>query len=84
MIIHLACGKTTKDVIFKLEKTFCKLFKWFLLNHLKLNDDKSHLLVFNVSSNVTINIGSNIILCSATEKLLGILGIDNKLRFDEG
>ena len=66
------CGKSNEDVISQLEEDFCKLSKWFKLNCLKLNDDKSYLLVSNNLSDVNIDVGRYTITCSESVKLLGI------------
>ena len=76
------CGKNLDEVISQLEDNFFTLSKWFKLNSFKLNDDKSHLLVSNHTSDVNINIGGYTITCSASEKLLGVC-IDNTLKFEE-
>ena len=76
------CGENLDDVISQLEKNFLKLSKWFKTNNFKLNDKKSHLLVSNHDSGVSINIGGYTIPCSASEKLLGVC-IDNTLKFEE-
>ena len=69
-------------MISQLEGNFWKLSKWYKLNCLQLNDDKSDLLVSNHVSDVNIKVGVNTINCSASVKLLGIR-IDNTLKFDE-
>ena len=71
-----SCGMKIEEVISKLEENFCILPKWFKLNCLQLNDDKSHLLASNHTSDININVGANIIICSASVKLLGVR-IDN-------
>ena len=45
-----SCGMKIEEVISKLEGNFCILSKWFKLNCLQLNDDKSHLLASNHTS----------------------------------
>ena len=77
-----ACGKNINVVIKQLEGNFCKLSEWARYNCLKLNDDKSHLLVSKHVGDVQINAGGNIITSSASEKLLGV-HIDNTLKFDK-
>ena len=47
-----------------------------VLNCLQLNDDKSHLLTSNHTSDINIDVGANTITCSAPVKLLGVR-IDN-------
>ena len=54
-----SCGKKIDEVISQLEGNFCKLSKWYKLNCLQLNDDKSDLLVSNHVSDVNIKIGVN-------------------------
>ena len=81
-IVGHACGKKIEEVISKLEENFCILSKWFKLNCLQLNEDKSHLLASNHTSDININVGANTITCSGSIKLLG-LRIDNTLKFDE-
>ena len=68
-------------MISHLEICFCELPEWFRLNCLKLNDDKCHLLVSNHTSGVSIRTGVNTIVCSSSEKLLGIHS-ENTLKFD--
>ena len=77
-----SCGKKIEEVISKLEENFCILSKWFKLNCLQLNDDKSHLLASNHTSDINIYIGANTISCSSSVKLLGVR-IDDTLKFDE-
>ena len=64
-----------------LERNTNILFKWFKLNEMKSNCDKSHLLVVNGQEN-TITIGNKEVVGENSVKLLGV-EIDSKLNFNE-
>ena len=57
------------------------LLNWFRVNEMKPNEDKCHLLVIN-HENVSVNLGTENIICSSSVNLLGIQ-IDDKLDFNE-
>ena len=65
------------EVIFSLQESSEKLFKWFADNQIKFNENKCHLIV-STNELVEIQIGDFTIKDSASEKLLGI-NIDSKL-----
>ena len=68
------------EVIFSLQKSSKKLFKWFADNQMKTNKEKCHLIV-STNELTEIQIGDFSIKNSANEKLLGV-NIDSKLNFD--
>ena len=65
------------EVIFSLQESSEKLFKWFADNQIKFNENKCHLIV-STNELVEIQIGDFTIKDSASEKLLGV-NIDRKL-----
>ena len=73
-------GDNIDEIIFSLQESSKKLFKWFVDNQMKTNDDKCQL---NVSTNelTKIQIGDFSIKISDSEKLLSV-NIDSKLNFD--
>ena len=73
-------GENIDEVIFSLQESSKKLFKWFTDNQMKTNEEKCHLIV---SSNkaTEIQIGDFSIKNSENEKLLGV-HIDSNLNFD--
>ena len=73
-------GDNIDEVIFSLQESSKKLFKWFADNQMKANEDKCHLIV-NTNELTEIKIGDFTIKNSASEKLLGV-NIDSKLNFD--
>ena len=73
-------GENIDEVIFSLQESSKKLFKWFTDNQMKTNDDKCHLIVSTTEA-TEIQIGDYSIKNSDNEKLLGVY-IDNKLNFD--
>ena len=70
------------DPILKsLEKDASLLSNWFANNYMKMNDDKSNLLVLgNKGVEATLNISGSLIKERDEEKLLGVI-IDKKLTF---
>ena len=74
---------TIADVISLLEVCSKILFKWFDVDYMKDNSDKSPLLLnFESDVDVTANINRDIISNSKSEKLLGVT-TDYKVTFDE-
>ena len=53
------------------------LYQWYILNYLKPNTDKYHLLVSSQDANVSVTINNENILNSKQDKLLGVT-IDNE------
>ena len=66
-------GDNIDEVIFSLQESSKKLFKWFADNQMKANEDKCHLIV-STNEVTEIQIWDS-------EKLLGV-NIDSKLNFD--
>ena len=68
-------------VIEDLEKSSAILFNWSKSNYMKVNTDKSHLLL---SGNIklTSNIDNNITESEEKQELLGVI-IDSRLTFEE-
>ena len=76
-----ACDVELAKVLETLEADSNQALKWFELNFMKLNADKCHLLLCgNKSTCESVKIGSETILQSDEEKLLGVL-IDSDLKF---
>ena len=73
-------GDNIDEVIFSLQESYKKLFKWFADNQMKTNADKCHLIV-STNELTEIQIGDFSINNSASEKLVGV-NIDSKLNFD--
>ena len=69
------------EVIFSLQESSKKLFKWFADNRMKANEDKC-LLIVSTNELTEIQIGDFSIKNSANEKLLGVNIDDSKLNFD--
>ena len=61
----------TDEVIFSLQESSKKLFKWFADNQIKTNEDKCNLIV-STNELTEIQIGDFSIKNSASEKLLAI------------
>ena len=74
-------GKNIQDVITSLRNCALVLFKCFENNLMKVNSDKSHLLL-RISTSSTANVIGDIIKNSESEKRLGIT-IDYQLNFEE-
>ena len=73
--------KNLRTVLSKLEKDTLLLSEWFSDNFMKLNEEKSHLLIFGAKNDgMTLNIGTSQISESESEKLLGVT-LDSKLNF---
>ena len=75
-----AMENSTEEVIRQLEKYTNSLIQWISQNFLKANPNKSHLLLSESGNNV-VQIQSELIHNTNTQKLLGIT-IDNELKFD--
>ena len=77
------CDKNLRNITHRLEHDCSVALKWFSDNFMKLNVDKSHLLVLAQSSNdpVTVRIRNSEVVNSSEEKLLGVQ-IHNKLFFE--
>ena len=74
--------KNLRTVLSKLEKDTLLLSEWFSDNFMKLNEEKSHLLIFGAKNDgMTLNIGASQISESESEKLLGVT-LDSKLNFN--
>ena len=64
-------GDNIDEVIFSLQESSKKLFKWFANNQMKANEGKCHLIV-STNELTEIQIGDFAIKNSASEKLLGV------------
>ena len=74
--------KNLRTVLSKLEKDTLLLSEWFSDNFMKLNEEKSHLLIFGAKNDgMTLNIGASQISESESKKLLGVT-LDSKLNFN--
>ena len=74
---------TTIDALLNsLETDTDTLVKWFSDNYLQLNAKKCHLLVTKHNKDIFINVEEEVIECSNSVKLLGVI-IDNNLKFNE-
>ena len=69
------------DVILKLQNDSLCLLEWYESNYLKPNPDKLHLLLSDKGDNYSILIGTEVILNSMDEKILGV-DFDHKLNFN--
>ena len=57
-----ACGSDVNNVQHKLEADSCLLSKWFVDNHMKLNDAKCHFMLFgSTASGTSVNVGTSCI-----------------------
>ena len=75
------CGTDLDHILKSLEKDASLLSCWFANNYMKINGDKSHLLVLgNKSIEATAYFSASLIKESDEEKLLGEI-IDKKLNF---
>ena len=75
------CGAELDPILKSLEKDASLLSGWLANNYMKMNGDKSHLLVLrNKSVEATVNISGALIKERDEEKLLGVT-IDKKLNF---
>ena len=76
-----ACGSDLASVLESLEGDAALLSLWFENNYMKMNEDKSHLLVFGKKDDeVTVNMSGSLIKESDEEKLLGVT-LDKTLNF---
>ena len=56
--------KNLRTVLSKLEKDTLLLSEWFSDNFMKLNEEKSHLLIFGTKSNgMTLIVGAESLVC---------------------
>ena len=77
------CGTELDPILKSLEKDASLLSNWFANNYMKMNDDKSHLLVLGSKGvEATVNISGSLIKESDEEKLLGVT-IDKKTNFQK-
>lgn len=75
-----ACANNINIVLESLENCTLSLFKWISQNFLKINPNKSH-LVLSTKEDLIINIQSVDIHNTISQKMLGIK-IDSELKFD--
>ena len=76
-----ACNKSLQNVVNSLERDKQKVVTWFPDNYMRLNEEKCHLMTFNISStNTSIHVGNAQIKESSEEKLLGVT-LDKHLTF---
>ena len=76
------CDKTPESVLDELEENSELTIFWFESNYMKLNTDKSHLLVYETKyEHSRAKVGDDKIWKSNEVKLLSLV-IDNKLKFD--
>ena len=78
--LHVSAN-TIDEVIKMLETASVKLFKWFLDNQMKANQDKGHLIV-SKNENISVHVGPFEITNTNCGKLLGIK-VDSRLNFTE-
>ena len=77
-----ACDKDLSSLINRLEHGSLAAIEWFENNHMKLNQEKCHLLVSGYKhENICSRIGKTKIWESRKQKLLGV-EIDSNLNFD--
>ena len=75
------CGAELDPILKSLEKDASLLSSWFANNYMKMNGDKSHLLVLVIKSvEATVNISGASIKERDEEKLLEVT-IDKKINF---
>ena len=76
-----AFGSDMCSILKSLEEDASLLSFWFENNYMKMNEDKSHLLVFGSKGvDVSVSISGSLIQESDEEKLLG-LTLDRRLNF---
>ena len=76
-----ACGSDMCSILKSLEEDASLLSLWFENIYMKMNEDKSHLLVFgSKDEDVSVNISASLIQESDEEKLPG-LAVDRRLNF---
>ena len=77
-----ACDKDVRSLINRMEHDSLLVIEWFENNHMKLNQEKCHLLVSGYKhENIWAKIGQTKIWESRKQKLLGV-EIDSSLNFD--
>ena len=76
-----ACASDINTVISELQVTASKIFTWFNNNHIKVNPEKSHVLLSSKTQKKAY-FGETLVESSPTEKLLGIQ-TDSNFTFDE-
>ena len=77
------CGPNVENVVAKLESDALAISEWFPNNHMKLNENKCHLMIFSGKSNeVSVQIGEAKVKESKEKKLLGII-FDQALSFTQ-
>ena len=72
-------GENMDEVMFSLQESSRKLFRWYADNQMKTNEDKCHLVV-STNELTEIQIGNFSVKNSGSEKLLGV-NIDSKPNF---
>ena len=76
-----ACGSDMSSILKSLEEDASLLSLWFKNNYMKMNEDKSQLLICgSKGEDVSVSISGSLIQESDEEKLLG-LTLDRKLNF---
>ena len=78
-------GPNVENVVPKVEKDALAISEllWFANNHMKLNEDKCHLMIFGGKSNeVSVQIGEANVKESKEEKVLGVI-FDQTLSFEQ-
>ena len=74
----------SEEVVLKLQNDSSSLLKWYETNYLKPDPDKWHLLLSDEGDDHTTKIGTEIILNSNREKILGVyfdkLNFNTRLR----
>ena len=75
-----ACENSIKEVIKTLAENTKYIIQWVKNNFLKINPEKSHVLLSS-NTEMVVNIISESIVSTPSQKLLGIT-IDNELKFD--
>ena len=76
-----ACGSGMCSILKSLEEDASQLSLWFENNYMKMDEDKSHLLVFgSKGEDVSVNISGSLIQESDKEKLLWMT-LDRRLIF---
>ena len=75
------CGRDLGSILESLEGDAALLSNWFENNYMKMNENKSHLLILgNKDDEVTVNISGSLIKDSDEKKLLGVT-LGKKLSF---
>ena len=73
-----SCGYEIDNILETLERDANLLSDWFVDNYMKMNDDKSHPLIFG-KENTSITFEKSSLMESQNEKLLDI-NVDKKLK----